>query len=182
MPFEHLHSELIYEGHAFSVRHELISLPDGKQKRYDLVGHKGSVTLVPVNDKGELYFVRQYRIGAKRHLLELPAGVLETGEDPSAGAAREVREETGMAASQLIKIGDFYMAPGYTDEFLTIFLATGLYPSPLAADPDEFLELEIIPFEKALAMAESGELQDGKSLAALLLARPYLEKRFGKTT
>jgi ADP-ribose pyrophosphatase len=181
MPFEHLHSELIYEGHAFTVRHEFVRLPDGNQKRYDLVGHNGSVTLVPVNDKGEIYFVRQYRIGAKRHLLELPAGVLEAGEDPATGAGREVREETGMAASQLIKIGEFFMAPGYSDEFLTIFLATGLYPSPLDADPDEFLELEIIPFKQAMAMAEGGEIHDGKTLAALLLARHHLEMQFGKS-
>ena len=181
MPFEHLHSEIIYEGHAFSVRHEFVLLPDGNQKRYDLVGHNGSVTLVPINNKGELYFVRQYRIGAKRHLLELPAGVLEAGEDPVTGAGREVREETGMAASQLTKIGEFFMAPGYSDEFLTVFLATGLYPSPLEADADEFLELEIIPFEQAMAMAEGGEIQDGKTLAALLLAKPYYNKLFGKS-
>ena len=179
MPFEHIHTELVYEGHAFSVRHELVLLPDGKQKRYDLVVHRGSVTLVPVNDRGEIYFVRQYRIGAKRHLLELPAGVLEIGEDPVTGAAREVREETGMAASQLTQIGAFFMAPGYTDEFLTIFLATGLYPSPLAADADEFLELEIIPVKQALTMAEAGEIEDGKTLAALLLARPHFEKLYG---
>ena len=180
MPFEHLHSELIYQGHAFSVRHEFVRLPDGNEKRYDLVGHNGSVTLVPVNDKGEIYFVRQYRIGAKKHLLELPAGVLETGEDPVAGAGREVREETGMAAGQLIKIGEFYMAPGYSDEFLTIFLATGLYSAPLDADPDEFLELVVIPFKQVMAMAEAGEFQDGKTLAALMPAKSRLETLFGR--
>jgi ADP-ribose pyrophosphatase len=85
-----------------------------------------------------------------------------------------------MAAGQLLKIGDFYMAPGYSDEFLIIFLATGLYPSPLSADPDEFLELELIPADKALAMAEAGQIQDGKTLAALLLAKPHLTKLFGE--
>jgi ADP-ribose pyrophosphatase len=180
MTFEHLHTETIYQGQVFSVQRILVNLPDDKQKCYDLVGHNGSVTLVPVNDQGEIYFVRQYRVGAREHLLELPAGVLEDGEDPAEGAGREVREETGMAAHHLDKIGAFFMAPGYSDEFLTIFLATGLYPSPLEADADEFLELEIIPAGKALAMAEAGEIADGKTLAALLLVRPHLERLFGK--
>jgi ADP-ribose pyrophosphatase len=176
MPFKHLHTEIFYQGRVFSVQHILISLPDGTQKTYDLVGHNGSVTLVPIGDRGEIYFVRQYRIGAGKSLLELPAGVLEEGEDPASGAAREVREEIGMAARQLVKIGEFYMTPGYSDEFLTIFLATGLYPSPLQADADEFLELEIIPASKAFVMAETGEIADGKTLAALLLAKPHIEQ------
>jgi ADP-ribose pyrophosphatase len=180
MAYERMNTEVIYQGRAFSVMRILVNLPDGNQKHYDLVGHNGSVTLVPVNDRGEIYFVRQYRIGVKDYLLELPAGVLDTGEDPEAGAGREIREETGMAASHLLKIGDFYMAPGYSDEFLTIFLATGLYPSPLSADADEFLEIEIIPAHKALAMAEAGQIQDGKSLAALFLAKPHLTKLFGE--
>jgi len=179
MAYERLNTEVIYQGHVFSVMRILVNLPDGSQKHYDLVGHNASVTLVPVNERGEIYFVRQYRIGARDYLLELPAGVLETGEDPAAGASREIREETGMAAGQLLKIGDFYMAPGYSDEFMTIFLATGLYPSPLSADPDEFLELEIIPADKALAMAEAGQIQDSKTLAALWLAKPHLPKLFG---
>jgi ADP-ribose pyrophosphatase len=180
MAYERLNTEVIYRGHAFSVLRILVNLPDDSQKHYDLVEHKGSVTLVPINENGDIYFVRQYRIGAKDYLLELPAGVLEPDEDPAEGACREMREETGMAANQLLKIGDFYMAPGYSDEFLTIYLATGLYASPLSADVDEFLELVLVPAEKAMAMAENGQIQDGKSLAALMLAKPHLTRLFGE--
>ena len=91
-------------------------------------------------------------------------------------AAREVREETGMAAGSLQRIGDFYLAPGYSTEFMAVFLATELYPAPLQADADEFLEVEKVPVRQAYQMAESGQVPDAKSLAALLLARPHLEK------
>ncbi len=89
-------------------------------------------------------------------------------------AAREIREETGMAAGLLEKIGEFYLAPGYSTEFMAVFIARELRPSPLAPDADEFLQLERIPLDKALKMAEQGQLLDAKSLAALFVARPHL--------
>jgi ADP-ribose pyrophosphatase len=182
MPFEHIHTETIYEGHIFSIEKVSIRLPDHKQKVYELVRHDPAVTLVPVDSAGRIYFVRQYRVGARQSVLELPAGGLEEGEDPLEGAAREVREEIGMAASQLKSIGEFFMAPGYSSEHLTIFLATGLYPAPLQPDADEFLQIEILSIAEAYRQAESGAIQDGKTLAALLLARPYLQDLFKKIT
>jgi ADP-ribose pyrophosphatase len=172
--YESLHSDTIFRGHAFSVELLLTRLPDGNQKVYELVRHSEAVTLVPVDPAGNIYFVRQYRIGAGQDLLELPAGVLEPGEDPASGAGREVREETGMAAGQLLKLGDFYLAPGYSSEFMHVFLATGLYPDPLEADDDEFLEVETMPVQKAYEMADEGLIKDGKTLAALLMARSHL--------
>jgi ADP-ribose pyrophosphatase len=107
-------------------------------------------------------------------LLELPAGTLEKDEDPAACAAREIREETGFAADKIEKIGDFYLAPGYSSEFMHVYLAQELRHDPLEADADEFLSLETIPFTEAIQMAERGEMPDAKSLAALLLAKPHL--------
>ena len=107
-------------------------------------------------------------------LLELPAGTLEEGEEPSVCAAREIREETGFAAGKLEKIGEFYLAPGYSTEFMVVFLATELTYDPLEADADEFLSVEKISVKDALEMAEQGKMPDAKSLAALLLARPRL--------
>jgi ADP-ribose pyrophosphatase len=172
--YELLHSDVIFKGHAFSVELILTRLPDGNQKVYELVRHSEAVTLIPIDPAGNIYFVRQYRIGAGQALLELPAGVLEPGEDPAGGAGREVREETGLAAGKLLKLGDFYMAPGYSSELIHVFLATDLYPAPLAADDDEFLEVEAIPVQKVYEMLDAGLVKDGKTLAALLLARPYL--------
>jgi len=172
--YELLNSNIIFKVNAFSVELILTCLPDGNQKVYELVRHSQAVTLVPIDTDGNIYFVRQYRIGAGQALLELPAGVLELDEDPAGGAGREVREETGLAAGKLLKLGDFYMAPGYSSELIHVFLATNLYPAPLPADADEFLEVESIPTQKVYEMLDAGLIRDGKTLAALLLARPYL--------
>ncbi len=174
MTYEHIQIETIYSGHIFSVEKVSVRLPDEKVKAYELVRHDPAVTLVPVDANGLIYFVRQYRVGAGQFVLELPAGGLEPQEDPAEGAGREIREDIGMAAGQLQMIGEFFMAPGYSSERLTIFLATGLYPDPLAPDADEFLQIEKIPVEEAYRLAASGAIPDGKTLAALLLARPYL--------
>ena len=172
--FELLHSDTIFKGHAFSVELVLTKLPDGNQKVYELVRHREAVTIVPIDPAGQIYFVSQYRIGAGQSLLELPAGVLEPGEDPAGGAGREVREEIGLAAGKLLKLGEFFMAPGYSSELLHIFMATDLYPAPLEADADEFLQVEKMPVQRAYEMAGAGLIKDGKTLAALLLARPHL--------
>ncbi len=95
---------------------------------------------------------------------------------PDICAAREMREETGMAAGTLKKLGEFYLAPGYSDEFMVVYLATELSDSPLDPDDDEFLSLETVPIVEAIQMAERGEIPDAKSLAALFLAKPVLEK------
>ena len=176
MKFEILNHESMYSGRAFNVDRVEARLPDGQVRHYDLVQHRGAVTLVPVDVQGRVWFVRQYRIGADAELLELPAGVMESGEDPALSAAREIREEIGMAARSLEKIGEFFMAPGYSSEFMFVYLATDLYAAPLPADADEFLQTEAIPLVEALQMARDGRIRDGKTLAALLLAQEALQK------
>uniref|UniRef100_A0A7C4Q4A0 NUDIX hydrolase n=1 Tax=Bellilinea caldifistulae TaxID=360411 RepID=A0A7C4Q4A0_9CHLR len=175
MNFSILQRETIYQGRAFGVEKIQMKLPDGTVRPYDLVQHSGSVTIVPLDSNGNLLFVRQYRIGVGEELLELPAGVLNDTEDPQTCAAREIREETGMAATNLELLGDFYLAPGYSSEHMYIFLASGLYPSPLEQDADEFLHLVAIPAVQALEMAQNGEIRDAKSLAALMLAQKRLK-------
>jgi ADP-ribose pyrophosphatase len=176
MKFDVIHSDLVYQGRVFGVERVQVRLPNGRESVYDLVRHRGAVTIVPVDDMGNILFVRQYRLGAEKLLLELPAGVLEVDEDPAFGAAREIREETGQAAGKLEPLGTFYMAPGYSSEYMHIFLARGLYLDPLEADADEFLQVVAVPIEEAYRMAEHGEILDGKTLASLLLARSYLQK------
>ncbi|MEA3327756.1 MAG: NUDIX hydrolase [Chloroflexota bacterium] len=175
MSFNILNHEKQYRGHAFDVAKVHISLPDGRKRYYDLVEHGNSVTIVPVDPQGRIYFVLQHRIGSNNILLELPAGVLNEGETPLQCAKREIREEIGMAAGEIIQLGSFYLAPGYTDEYMTIFLATGLYEAPLPPDEDEFLTVEVMPAAEAFRKVYAGELHDGKTLAALMLAQPYLE-------
>jgi len=174
MKFELLKSEIAYEGHVFNVRKDYLLTPGGNTVKYDIIEHTGSVILVPVDDDGQMYFVRQYRHAAKVDLLELPAGTLEENEPPTEAAAREIREEIGLEARNIREIGSFYLAPGYSTELMHVFLATGLFDNPLEPDADEYLSVEKMPVSEALRYAETGQMQDSKSLAALLLARQYL--------
>ena len=171
MTFETIDSETVFKGKVFNVRRDRLSLPNGEQTDIDVVEHSGAVTLLPIDDQGKVWLVRQYRHPAKSELLELPAGVINKDETPEACARREIREEIGMSARELLKLGEFFMAPGYSSEYMYVFLATGLNPDPLQADEDEFLSVEKIPLDQLYQMAEQGEIRDSKTLAVLFLAR-----------
>ncbi len=179
MSFELLKSVTLMQGRTFRIRRDFLKTPDGRETHFEIVEHGGSVIIIPVDENGNILFVRQYRHAAGIDLLELPAGTRDGNEPFDACAAREIREETGMAAGQLVQIGEFYLAPGYSTEFMGIFLATELTHNPLAPDADEILSVEKIPVKQAFELAERGEIPDAKSLAALLLARPHLEKFIG---
>jgi ADP-ribose pyrophosphatase len=175
--FELIRSETLLEGRAFKIRRDHLRTPDGRETRYDIVEHVGSVIMLPVDEAENLLFVRQYRHAAGSELLELPAGTRDDHETYEACAAREMREETGLAAGILEKVGEFYLAPGYSTEFMMVYIARDLSPDPLPTDADEFLQLERIPVKQALRMAEEGQVPDAKSLAALFLAGPRLKAR-----
>jgi ADP-ribose pyrophosphatase len=174
MPFTNLSHEKQYTGHVFDVVKVHIQLPDGRKRFYDLVQHGDSVTILPIDEQGQIYFVRQHRIGADKPLLELPSGVLNNGEDPLTCAKRELREEIGMDAKSFQHLGGFYLAPGYADEYMMVFLAKGLFDSPLDPDADEFLNIETISVSEVYNHALAGAFEDGKTLASLLLAQPFL--------
>jgi len=174
MKFDLLKSELIYKGRGFGVRLDYLRTPNGNEVKYDIVDHVGSISIVPMDENGQIYFVRQYRPAIQAELLELPAGTLNEGENPVEAAAREIREEIGMAAKNIKEVGSFYLAPGYSTELMHVFVATGLTDDPLDPDADEFLSVEKMNLPQALELAESGLLQDAKSLAALFLAKKYL--------
>lgn len=176
MPFELIKSEILLQGRTFRVRRDFLKTPDNKETKLEIVEHGGSVVVIPIDADGNMWFVRQYRHAASQDLLELPAGTRDGKEPFEECAAREVREETGMEAGTLTKVGEFYLAPGYSTEFMGVFLATDLEHNPLDPDADEFLAVEKIPVKQALQMAEHGEVPDAKSLAALLLARPHLQR------
>lgn len=176
MAFELIKSKILMKGRAFAIRRDLLKTPDGREAKFDIIEHGGSVVIIPVDENGNLLLVRQYRHATGGELLELPAGTLDGDEDPVNCAAREIREETGMAAGKLTKMGEFYLVPGYSTEYMVVFLATELSDNPLEADEDEFLSVEMIPLAEAIKMAERGEIPDAKSLASLYLAKPYLKK------
>ncbi len=176
MIIETLHQETIYRGHAFNVRRDEVRFPNQHTTHLDIIEHVGAVTILPIDSAGRILFVRQYRHATGKELLELPAGTLNLGEQAESCARREIREETGYAAGNLTKLGEFYLAPGYSTEYMVVYLATELHSDPLPGDLDEFITLEVIPIDRAYEMALNGELQDGKSLAALLLARPHIQQ------
>lgn len=159
--------ERVYDGRVVHLVVLDVKLPDGKSAKRELVRHPGAVALVPLIGD-DVLMVRQFRIAAGRVMLEIPAGTLNPGEDPAVCAERELQEETGYRPALLEALGGIFVAPGYTTEFIHLFLATGLEESKLDMDDDEFIELVRMPLADALAMVESGEIIDGKTTTALL--------------
>jgi ADP-ribose pyrophosphatase len=174
MSFKIIQTETIFEGKVFNLRQDEVEMPGGKKARLDIVDHKDAVTIVPIDEEGRVWFVRQYRHPAGGELLELPAGVIDPGEDPETSALREVREEIGMAAGQMRKIGEFYLAPGYSTEYMHVFLAKDLVEDPLEPDDDEFISIVQIPLEDTYSMIHTGQIRDAKTISALFLLKPLL--------
>jgi len=173
MDFNILERNHIYSGRVFNIELVRIKMPNGKIKNYDLVNHAPAVTIIPLDKYDNLYFVRQYRLGALSELIEFPAGVIEDNESPESSANRELREEIGLAAKKLINVGQFYLAPGYSTELMYVFLARDLYEAPLKPDPDEFIKIIKIHKSDINHYVSSGNLIDAKSLSALYLAASF---------
>jgi ADP-ribose pyrophosphatase len=176
MAYEVVHSEIKYQGRAFTVVQDKVLLPDHQTAFLDIVKHNGAVTIMPVDIDGNVLFVRQYRHPTRQILLELPAGTLEPGESPYDCAAREIREEIGMSAKHITKIGEFFMVPGYSTEYMYAYLATELISDPLQGDDDEFIEVEKIPLKQVYPMVRDGKIIDAKTLTLLFLAQPFLDQ------
>jgi ADP-ribose pyrophosphatase len=175
MEFKILNKDTVYRGRAFDVEKVLLELPNQKQSYYDLVDHKNSVTILPIDEFGNVWFVTQFRLGSEGQLLELPAGVIEDQEAPEICAMREIQEEIGMAAKKLVFLGDFYLAAGYSNEHMFTYQAKDLYPSALNPDADEFIKVSKIPFKEVLEMLHKGKFKDAKTLATLALALHLIE-------
>ena len=166
-----LNSHKVFDGRVFKVTVDTISEGDLTYQR-DVVHHPGSAVIVPVHDDGTVALVRQYRHPAVRYLLEVPAGTLNDGERPEAGAARELEEELGLIAERLEKLTEFFVSPGFLEEKMWVYLATGLSEGKAQPDEDEVLDVVRLPIGDALEMITSGEIQDAKTIIGLILAAP----------
>jgi ADP-ribose pyrophosphatase len=164
----------VYQGRVIEVRVDDIEVKSGLNVRRDVVSHPGAVVMLAIDSEERILWVRQHRWAARRDLLELPAGSLEHEEEPEACARRELAEETGFAADSWRKLGGFYSAPGFCDEYLTAFLATDLRPEHADGDEDEDITVEPLTLEESLARVDAGDIVDAKSLATLML---YLRTR-----
>jgi len=163
-------SKIIYQGKVIKVRVDEVLLVNGRISRREIVEHGGAVAILALNEKGEAYFVRQYRKPLEKELLEVPAGKLEEGEIPAECAVRELEEEIGLTPGKLSLLASFYSSPGFTSEKLFVYLATELRPVETEKPVDEIIQIISLPFDKALNMAKDGQFEDGKTLVALLLA------------
>ncbi len=166
----------IYEGRIFTLQVETIRLPKGGELKADVIRHPGSVVLLPVTETGELLLVRQYRAPLARWAWELPAGSLKQGEDIEKAAVRECHEEIGLIPSRLEPLGAFFPTPGYCDEEMHFFHATGLRqagPGDAEAHQDEDEDIEARAFTPAALaqMIAAGEIIDLKTVAGLSLLR-----------
>lgn len=168
----------VYSGKILHVMVDNVELPNGNTSTREYVGHPGAVCVVPINEKGEVLCVRQYRYTHGRIFLEIPAGKLEPGEvDRPAAALRELREETGARCEKLTYIGDFIPSPAILGEVISMYIAEGLSMGEVDPDEDEFIDVEAIPLDRLAEMCVSGEIADGKTLAAVLKAKYILDKR-----
>ncbi len=172
-------SRLIFDGKVVHLYKDTVRLPDGAESVREYVKHIGAVCILPLTDDGEVILERQYRYAVRQILTEIPAGKLDApGEDPLEAAKRELREETGATAREMIPLGDYYGSPAILGERIRMFLARGLTFGETEFDEDEFLEVFRLPLDEAEAAVLRGEIPDGKTQAAILRAAAM--RRAGK--
>jgi ADP-ribose pyrophosphatase len=167
-----------YTGRIISLDVDTVRFPDGSSGELEMVRHPGASAVVPfLSDPGgddpQVLLIRQYRYAADGYLYEVPAGRLDPGESPADCANRELREETGYTADRVEHLFTMFTTPGFTDEKIHLFLATGLTLGESAREADEFLELVPTRLSRALSMVEQGEIQDAKTALALLYAAGF---------
>lgn len=165
-----IESKLVFEGRMLSMKVDTVNLPNGKQAAREVVVHPGAAAVVAVTDADEMLLIKQFRYPVDQIIWEIPAGKLESGENPLICAKRELAEETGYGAEQWKHLSTFFTTPGFSDEVMYIYLASGLKTGPKTADEDEFIELYHVPFAEAVRMIASGEIKDAKTIAGILLA------------
>ena len=164
-----LSTERIYSGRVVNLEVSQVELPDGKQQMREIIRHSGASAVVALDEDNRVLMVRQYRVAAGKVMLEIPAGLLNSSEDPMAAAVREFQEETGYKPTQIEALGGFHPAPGYTTEYINLYFATGLVESRLAGDADEFIEVDRLTIGEVMALIQSGEITDAKTIIAILL-------------
>ncbi len=164
----------VYKGRIVDLRLETVTLPNDVTITMEMIRHPGAAAVVPVHEDGSVTLVRQYRHAAGGYIWEIPAGKLDGGEEPTQCAARELQEEVGLSARELVRLGMIFTAPGFCDERIHLFLARKLAPVPQQLEEDEVLSVSRVPMSAALDMIRTGVMQDAKSIAGLHLAAAYL--------
>ena len=171
-----LDRKTVFDGRVVHLAVDRVELPNGQTAELEVISHPGAAAMVPLSEDGEVLLVRQYRYATDSWLLEVPAGKLDPGEKPEVCAAREVEEEVGYRAGELIPLGWIWTTPGFTDEVIHLFAAFELEEVERRPEDDEVIELVRTPLATALELVWRGELNDAKSALALI----HAAKRLGR--
>jgi ADP-ribose pyrophosphatase len=161
-------AEILFTARKFRVERRVQVTPDGRTHEREVVVHPGAVTILPIFSDGRICLIRNYRVAVDETLLELPAGTLDTGEDPAETAYRELIEETGYRARHFERMCEFFMSPGILHERMVVFVATDLQPGETALEAGEEIEPLVVTWDEAIKLVETGGIRDAKSIAALL--------------
>jgi ADP-ribose pyrophosphatase len=172
-----LNSEQLYDGKIVKLFRDTVELPNGKTALREVVRHPGGVIILPIDNDGNVHLVRQFRYAYDRAILEIPAGKLDHGaESIETAARRELSEETGLEAEEMVYLGKSYASPGFCTEELHVYLARGLKQSDSHPDEDEFVEAVKMPFNELLEQVMSGEIVDAKTVIAVLKTKILLDR------
>lgn len=175
-------SRRIHKGKIITVDSDTVRFPDGSIGEMDMVRHPGASAVVPfvsdpVGADPQILLLKQYRYAAEQYLYEIPAGRLDPGEDPAHCAARELREETGCTAEHVEFLFTMFTTPGFSDERIHLFMATGLERGNTAHEADEFMTIETVTLSHALQLIEQGEIKDAKTALGILFAAGFRARR-----
>ena len=178
MAYRLVERQVIFNGSKVKLELHHLENDQGVRTRREVVVHPGAVVVLPLLDDGNIVVIRnrRYAIGGQ-YLIELPAGTLEKGEDPINCAGRELLEETGYLAGKITKMRDFYTSPGILSEKMFAFVATGLEKRQAALEEGEEIEVHTVGFEQAIAMIGDGRIQDGKTIATLLMYDRFFKRK-----
>jgi ADP-ribose pyrophosphatase len=163
-----LSRQSVFSGRVLDVAVERHRMPDGRQADFEIIRHPGGAAVLPVLPDGRVLLIRQFRPAFGEMIYEIPAGRLEHGESPGDCAARELIEEVGYAAGQLLSLGGFWSTVGFCDEYVHLFLGRNLMAKPRALEPDEVIDLCPMPLAEAVEKIKSGAILDSKAQLALL--------------
>jgi ADP-ribose pyrophosphatase len=174
-----LSSIRVHSGRIINLDIDVVEFPNGTTGELEMIRHPGASAIVPFlsdprGDDPQILLIKQYRYAADGYMYEIPAGRLNPGEDPTTCARRELKEETGCTAESVERIYTMYTTPGFTDERIHIYVATGLTRGPTAHEADEFLTVESVPLRRALEMIKTGEINDGKTAVGILYAAGFV--------
>ncbi|MBE6082063.1 MULTISPECIES: NUDIX hydrolase [Tissierellales] len=170
-------TEKIYEGKILNLRIDMVELPDKKYSKREIVEHPGAVAIAALTDDNEIILVKQYRKAVEKELVEIPAGMLEISEEPREAAVRELKEETGFSADKMEYICEFYTSPGFTNEKLYLFLATGLKAGESHPENDEYIDVLKFKLDNLVDMVWKGQILDSKTIIGAFAVSSYLQNK-----